>query len=163
MQYGNVVHPPLISTEIHEHLAPLPLHVLLGTTKKAMDIISEMCATLDEQLKQVMAISAASSPTATVAQIHTTIRTSLHNVQTIQHTIECAQTQQQSHATSSREWHLYQQLIDDGMKRIKGEDKLLTSLEEKWDDCAGYFSRALDHAITKLNVRRQNYIMVVHL
>ncbi len=46
MHDSNVIYPPLISTEIHQHLAPLPLHVLLGTTKKAMDIISEMCVTL---------------------------------------------------------------------------------------------------------------------
>ena len=43
------------------------------------------------------------------------------------------------------------------MKRIKEEDNLLTSLEEKWDDCAGYFSRALDRAITELKVKRQRY------
>ena len=43
------------------------------------------------------------------------------------------------------------------MKRIQEQDKLLTSLDEKWDDCAGYFSRALDHAITKLKVKRQRY------
>ena len=63
MHYGNVIHPPLISTEIHQHLAPLPLHVLLGVTKKAMDIISEMCATLDEQVKRVMGVSSTSTPT----------------------------------------------------------------------------------------------------
>ena len=157
MQYGNVIHPPLISTEIHQHLAPLPLHVLLGTTKNAIDIISDMCVALDEQLKQVMGLPLSSTPTPSVTQINTAIRTSLHNVQAIQHTVECAQTQQQSHAITTREWQLYQQLIDDGMKRIKEEDKLLTSLDEKWDECAGYFSRALDHAITKLKVRRQRY------
>ena len=67
MQYGNVIHPPLISTEIHQHLAPLPLHVLLGTTKNAIDIISDMCVALDEQLKQVMQILPL---TATCCHIH---------------------------------------------------------------------------------------------
>ena len=157
MKYGNVIHPPLISTEIHQHLAALPLHVLLGTTKKAMDIISDMCVTLDEQLKQVSGIHSSTSLTPTVTQLNKAIRASLNNVCTIRQTLESARSQQECHDTSSREWKLYQKVIDDGMKRIAKEDKLLTLLEEKWDDCAGYFSRALDHTITRLHVRRQRY------
>jgi hypothetical protein len=42
--YGNVIHEPLISSEICYRLAALPLHILLGTTKKAMDILTTMCA-----------------------------------------------------------------------------------------------------------------------
>ena len=89
--------------------------------------------------------------------INTAIRTSRHNVQNIRHTVECAQTQQQSHPTTSEQWQLYQTLIDDGMKRIHEEEKLATLFEDKWDECAGYFSRALDQAITKLKVKRQRY------
>ncbi len=51
--YGNVIHPPLISTEIHQHLAPLPLHILLGTTKKAIDIITNMCIEHDTMVKNM--------------------------------------------------------------------------------------------------------------
>ena len=51
--YGNVIHPPLISTEIHQHLAPLPLHILLGTTKKAIDIITNMCIEHDQLVKKI--------------------------------------------------------------------------------------------------------------
>ena len=51
--YGNVIHPPLISTEIHQHLAPLPLHILLGTTKKAMDILTNYCIEHDAIVKQI--------------------------------------------------------------------------------------------------------------
>lgn len=80
MKYGNVIHSSLISTEIHQHLAALPLHVLLGTTKKAMDIISDMCVTLDEQLKQVSGILSSTSPTPTVTQLNKAIRASLNNV-----------------------------------------------------------------------------------
>ena len=51
--YGNVIHPPLISTEIHQHLAPLPLHILLGTTKKAIDILTDMCIQHDILAKNI--------------------------------------------------------------------------------------------------------------
>jgi hypothetical protein len=39
--YGNVIHPPLISTEIHQHLAALPLHILLGTTEQLLQQLEE--------------------------------------------------------------------------------------------------------------------------
>ena len=51
--YGNVIHSPLISTEIHQHLAALPLHILLGTTKKAMDILTDYCIEHDSIVKQI--------------------------------------------------------------------------------------------------------------
>ena len=51
--YGNVIHPPLISTEIHQHLDPLPLHILLGTTKKAIDILTNMCIEHDTLMKDM--------------------------------------------------------------------------------------------------------------
>jgi hypothetical protein len=157
MQYGNVIHPPLISTEIHQHLAALPLHVLLGTTKKAMDIISDMCVALDEQLKQLSGTPSSTPPTPSVTQINKAIRASLNNVHTIRQTLEGARSQQECYDPTSSEWQAYQNLIDNGMKSIQQEDKLLTSLEERWDECAGYFSRALDHAITQLKVKRQRY------
>ena len=47
------IHPPLISTEIHQHLAALPLHILLGTTKKAMDILTDYCIEHDSIVKQI--------------------------------------------------------------------------------------------------------------
>ena len=51
--YGNVIHAPLVTTEIHQHLAPLPLHILLGTTKKAMDILTDYCIEHDVMVKQI--------------------------------------------------------------------------------------------------------------
>jgi hypothetical protein len=51
--FGNVIHPPLVSTEIYQHLAPLPLHILLGTTKKAMDILTDYCIEHDAAVKQI--------------------------------------------------------------------------------------------------------------
>lgn len=124
---------------------------------KAMDIILEMCFTLDEQLKQVSGIPSSTTPTPTVTQLNKAIRASLNNVCAIRQTLEGAKSEQECHDPSSREWKLYQKIIHDGMKRIVKEGKLLTSLEEEWDECAGYFSRALDYAITRLKVRRQRY------
>jgi hypothetical protein len=146
MKYGNIIHPSLVSTEIHQHLAALPLHVLLGTTKKAIDIISEMCVALDEQVKQISGTPSSTPPSPTVTQINKAIRASLNNVHTIRQTLDNARGEQECYDSGSREWQVYQKLIDNGMKKIKKEDKLLTVLEEKWDDCAGYFARALDHA-----------------
>ena len=43
MQYGNVVHPPLISTEIHQHLAPLPLFMSYLALPRRLWISSQIC------------------------------------------------------------------------------------------------------------------------
>jgi hypothetical protein len=50
--HGNVIHPCLISTPIHDHLSPVPLHVRLGTTKKALDLIQQQCLQLDNQINK---------------------------------------------------------------------------------------------------------------
>ena len=62
--YGNVIYPPIMTTEIHHHLAALSLHILLGTTKKAMDIVGAFCEQLDHQLKshQLLSSSTPSAP-----------------------------------------------------------------------------------------------------
>ena len=49
--HHNVIHPPRISTEIHQHLPPLPLHILLGTAKKAVDILTNYCIEHDPREK----------------------------------------------------------------------------------------------------------------
>ena len=51
--YGNVIHEPLISSEICYRLAALPLHILLGTTKKAMDILTAICIEHDAKVKHI--------------------------------------------------------------------------------------------------------------
>jgi hypothetical protein len=48
--HGNVIHPPLITSSIQNHLAPFPLHVRLGVTKKAVDLIQNQCSSLDKQV-----------------------------------------------------------------------------------------------------------------
>ncbi len=37
--YGNVIHPPVFSTDIQHHMATLPLNVLLGMSKEAMVLL----------------------------------------------------------------------------------------------------------------------------
>jgi hypothetical protein len=50
--HANVINPPLISSSFENHIAPFPLHIRLGVTKKALDIIQAQCIQLDMQAKQ---------------------------------------------------------------------------------------------------------------
>ena len=154
--YGNVIHPPLISTEIHQHLAALPLHILLGTTKKAMDMIGEMCHQLDKILQQQQLLSASTS-TPTRQNIKNSIRTSLSNIawhdQCIQ---QCTQLQQQ-HQPHTPFWYAFESKRQQFTLKKKQEEQLLHQLEDKWYTALGHFTRQLDDVITSLNVKRQRY------
>ena len=59
--------------------ASLPLHILLGTTKKAMDIIGEMCQLLDNQLRQKQLLTATTT-LPTRQHIKESIRSALNNI-----------------------------------------------------------------------------------
>jgi hypothetical protein len=50
--HANVINPPLIASSIEHHLSPFPLHIRLGITKKALDIIQAQCIQLDTQVKR---------------------------------------------------------------------------------------------------------------
>ena len=110
--YGNVIHPPLISSEIHHHMAAFPLHILLGTTKKAMDIIGEMCAQHDAVLQQhkLMPEAAPSSPTR--KHVKDSIRTSLSNISWHDQCTQQCQEQVRQHPKCSDMYFQYLKLHD---------------------------------------------------
>ena len=88
--FGNVIHPPLISTEIYQHLAPLPLHILLGTTKKAIDILTDMCIQHDTLVKNIQG-DTGDDTSLKDREILSSIRSATHNVQLYDITISTHQ------------------------------------------------------------------------
>ena len=160
--YGNVIHPPLISTEIHQHLAPLPLHVLLGTTKKAMDIVASYCEQLDDQVKDIkLPIPSLTSSSSLTLLNRTDMKNSIRlAINTIGWSNECihqCNIQQQHLEASSPLWLSFEQVKNKWIGKRKEEEQILCDLEEKWLSLAGYFTRLLDDTITGLKVKRQRY------
>lgn len=156
MLFGNVIHPPLISTEIHQHLAPLHLHILLGTTKKAIDIVTNMCRKHDAAVKQIMG-DTGTSVSLTERQMITSMRAATRNIETYDAAIGMCQQYQQQVKKRSPEWHQYERAVFDNKKLKKEEQQLLSALKEEWDANAGPFIRLLDTTITSLKVKRQRY------
>jgi len=155
--YGNVIHPPLFSSEIHHHMAALPLHILLGTTKKAMDIIGESCDHLDKQLQQQHIVASSLTISPSRKHIRDSIRSASNNISWYGLCLQQCHEQQKQINPSSAAWSAYQQARDQFINKRKAEEKLLHDLEEKWYSSQGHFSRSLDDVITRLKVKRQRY------
>ena len=155
-EYGNVIHPPLISTEIQHHLAALPLHILLGTTKKAMDIIEEMCQGLNRRLQQQHLLSTDTTP-PTRQHIKNSIRTALSNIGWHDQCIQQCTQLQQHHQPHTPFWFAFESKRQQCTSKKKQEEQLLQQLEEKWYTAQGHFTRQLDDVITSLKVKRQRY------
>jgi hypothetical protein len=154
--YGNVIHPPLVSTEIYQHLAPLPLHILLGTTKKAMDILTDYCSEHDAAVKQIKG-DTRTDTSLKDREIIDSIKTATYNMELYDITISTHKQNQTQHKKSSSQWHGYERAVWEIKRLKKKEEQLMTSLQQQWDKHAGPFIRSLDNIITSLNVKRQRY------
>jgi hypothetical protein len=148
MLYGNVIHEPLISTEIHQHLAPLPLHILLGTTKKAMDILTDMCSKHDAAVKRIMG-DTGTEVSLTERDLISSMRTATRNIEAYDAAISMCQQYQHQLKKRSAEWHQYERAIFDNKKLKKEEQQLLSALQEEWDANSGPFVRLLDNYVIK--------------
>ena len=154
--YGNVIHPPLISTEIHQHLAALSLHILLGTTKKAMDIIGEMCQQLDKQLQQHQLLPpSATSPTR--QHVKDSIRKALSNIAWYNQCVQQCMQLQQQHQPNTAYWTAFEAKRHQCTSKRLQEEHLLHQLDECWYTSHGHCTRKLDDIITSLKVKRQKY------
>ena len=100
--YGNVIHPPIMSTEIHHHLATLPLHILLGTTKRAIDIIGDFCETLDIQLRSHRLLPSLTPSSSQRQQIKKSIRIAINNITWHNQCIRNCDEQQKQNINSIR-------------------------------------------------------------
>ena len=136
--YGNVIHPPLISSEIHHHMAAFPLHILLGTTKKAMDIIGEMCTQHDAVLQQHKLLPEAAPSSPTRKHVKDSIRASLSNISWHDQCTQQCQEQMQQHSKGSDMYFQYLRLHDRAVDQRKSEEWRLQELEEKWYNTQGH-------------------------
>ena len=147
---------PLISTEIHQHLAPLPLHILLGTTKKVIDIITDMCIHHDTLAKNIQGYTR-DDTSLRDREILSSIRSATQNIQLFTVSISTHQHNKTQAKKSSPQWHDYEKAIWEIKRLKKKEEQLLAALEESWTTHAGPFIHLLDSTITSLHVKRQRY------
>ena len=141
--YGNVIHPPLISTEIYQHLAPLPLHILLGTTKKAIDILTNMCIEHDKQVKNIQG-DTGDDTSLKEREILSSIKAATHNIQLYDVTISTHQYHKTQVKKSSAHWHDHERAIWEIQRLKRKEEELLAAFEESWTSHTGPFIRLLD-------------------